>query len=932
MMVTRFVTLAMSFIAGIVLATYCRTPVSGFVLWAAAIAGASLSLMTILREREWKEWPVSFVILAAALCAMPLGYGRAMARIGQFDAGSLPYMLESVATGERVQFRGVISAEPELRGAGQGDLRIRVDKIRLDPDREWISVDPEEVAVRVYAYTETSPATLKRFDRLISPEAYGYRVEVEARYRPVEASRNPGEFDFAAFLAQHNLVARFRSHVYRVDIMEESRGNFLTEIALETKRRFLVTYKQTIRAPASRLVAAATLGTRRAVEGINFRGLEIVDTFRHAGVGHVLAVSGLHVSIVSLLLYTLFRMTGLRASTFAPVLVLFLVLFALLTGARPSSVRAVIMNSVIIVAFSYFHVNLQRATYAGLAISSLIILIGSPIILYSPSFQLSFGAVLSLVLVSPPIERWLSGLRGYALLFAIGWFAILVGLLSHDLAIFLFLPNTLAIVGLLWLLLAVGARLNERHPAFWNIGLERVPMVLRMFISAQLAIQFGMMLPLSAWFFGQFPVAGVFVNLLAIPAIGVLVQLGILTGLVALIPVIGVALAMPLGAAVTIVGQFFFWLAWAGATAFPFPATPRPPLSWMIGYYAVLGGVLLISNSRSTVQGILYRAWPALHRRSTVTNLAIVVPLLLVCLPLLNFIKTPDRTKVVVCMAAGRYPTIAAVSQHGRTVAINAGDTFTGERLVFSVVRSMGGTAIDAAIVASSSPDAGTAGLVGLGERMQVRACYLPVVPASPDTLLDEIGDSYLAQQAAAGRHWATSYESSYRQLAEFAGEKGIPLRPITSGMLYEWQDLDINVLSFPDELPARFVASAKTARLSMTTRGFRWLIITDGVSPGVGKDVRPPYDVVVLPDFSSRRSYFRVINEVVEAAQPAVVIVSGKMEPENFDFNAWARKHRTFSMFRTFRDGAIIARFPEADRMQLRGYTSGRVVVVKSR
>ena len=67
-----------------------------------------------------------------------------------------------------------------------------------------------------------------------------------------------------------------------------------------------------------------------------------------------------------------------------------------------------------------------------------------------------------------------------------------------------------------------------------------------MFLSAQLAIQFGMMLPLSAWFFGQFPIAGVFVNLLAIPAIGILVQLGMLTGLVGLIPVVGNVLAMPL--------------------------------------------------------------------------------------------------------------------------------------------------------------------------------------------------------------------------------------------------------------------------------------------------------------------------------------------------------------------------------------------------
>ena len=74
------------------------------------------------------------------------------------------------------------------------------------------------------------------------------------------------------------------------------------------------------------------------------------------------------------------------------------------------------------------------------------------------------------------------------------------------------------------------------------------------------------------------------------------------------------------------------------------------------------------------------------------------------------------------------------------------------------------------------------------------------------------------------------------------------------------------------------------------------------------------------------------MIDEVVAAAQPAVVIVSGTMEPENFDFSAWVRKHEGVTLLRTVRDGAIIATFPEAARMELKGYNSGRIVAVKPR
>ena len=78
---------------------------------------------------------------------------------------------------------------------------------------------------------------------------------------------------------------------------------------------------------------------------------------------------------------------------------------------------------VVVLAFAYLRFDLRRATYIGLALASLLILFFSPLILYSPSFLLSFGALLSLVLITRTLDRWLCRLRGFACLFAAGWFA-----------------------------------------------------------------------------------------------------------------------------------------------------------------------------------------------------------------------------------------------------------------------------------------------------------------------------------------------------------------------------------------------------------------------------------------------------------------------------------------------------------------------------
>lgn len=625
----------------------------------------------------------------------------------------------------------------------------------------------------------------------------------------------------------------------------------------------------------------------------------------------------------------------MRPRVFAPILIACLILFALLTGARPSSVRAVVMNSVILIAFAYFRYGLREATYIGLSLSALGILLVNPLILFAPSFLLSFGAVTSLVLIAGNLDRWIRLLRGFSLFFFAFWCAGIIALASLSLPSFLSSRNCLGMLGALWLLIKAGNVLNRRFPGAWSIGMERVPAILRMLISAQIAIQVGMMVPLSAWFFGQFPVVGVLVNLFAIPAIGVLVQLGMMVGLLGLVPVIGPYLALPFGAADSLVGEFFFRIAHAGATAFPFPAMPKPTLGWMAAYYITVGAVLIGARCSVHIQGWLYRlaSNPLGRRVSQGATWALAAGLFL--LPVTRLLDSAPQCEAVTCLAAGRNPLIAITFSDGEAIVVNGGDRMDGGRLLFEIMRMQGATVVDTAVLCGPQPEAGNEGLAALAEKVRIRTCYAPFAPENPADYLDAIGDPYLRDDERRGEPFVERYVTAYTSLVEALTKQGTAVHQLPSQTVVGRGDVQLEILPPPAKLPSRYVSSALTRLVHADIRGVHWLIVSDS-DPDALRDALASRDsscdILVLPDHSSRGSSFhRLIDTAVELTSPRVVVLSGERTPSRFDPDKWAREHGTFVFFNTARDGAVMASFPAEDTTQLTGFLSRKTVLLMS-
>lgn len=144
---------------------------------------------------------------------------------------------------------------------------------------------------------------------------------------------------------------------------------------------------------AAPFAKALLLGDR---EDISY---EINTAFKVSGISHIIAVSGLHVSILFGLIYTLMAKRRVLSCLIGiPILLL----FAAVVGFTPSVTRACVMQSLMLIAMTFDH---EYDAKTALAFAVLVMLIANPMAILSVSLQLSVGSVLGILLFSERVRN-----------------------------------------------------------------------------------------------------------------------------------------------------------------------------------------------------------------------------------------------------------------------------------------------------------------------------------------------------------------------------------------------------------------------------------------------------------------------------------------------------------------------------------------------
>ena len=125
---------------------------------------------------------------------------------------------------------------------------------------------------------------------------------------------------------------------------------------------------------------------------------EITTSLSHSGLAHLTSISGLHVSMVLVTLMLLLKRMGLTRKKAAWITGVAAILYVLMVGARIPTLRAALMTFVILGA--YF-AERRIDSLNSLALAAIVLLLLYPGELFLPSFQLSFMAVFTLLLISP---------------------------------------------------------------------------------------------------------------------------------------------------------------------------------------------------------------------------------------------------------------------------------------------------------------------------------------------------------------------------------------------------------------------------------------------------------------------------------------------------------------------------------------------------
>ena len=356
----------------------------------------------------------------------------------------------------------------------------------------------------------------------------GETIELYGSIKLYHKATNPGEFNLRFYYAIQGLDG----YVDEANIISHNRKQEYIQEKLCHKRYSAATVlNQILPSREAGVMKAILLGMKSEMNQ------EQKDLYRRSGIAHILAISGLHISLIGMGIYGLLRKTVLPSWIAAAICILLLLLYGIMTGMSSSAFRAIIMFSLKVIA------DCRGRTYdmpSGMAFAASLLLLKKPMYIYDCGFLLSFCAILGCACIYPVLSQ---------------------------------------------LLLPKYNRPGIKHPKIRNI-VRAVLQSLMFSASIQLAT-----LPVILYFYYEVPLLSVFMNLCIIPLMSIVMILGISGLLVGIISIpTGIYLIFPIRIIFTFFDHVCNITDYIPGTVL---ITGRPE-GWQIAAYYLLISVLLI--------------------------------------------------------------------------------------------------------------------------------------------------------------------------------------------------------------------------------------------------------------------------------------------------------------------------------------------------
>ena len=368
----------------------------------------------------------------------------------------------------------------------------------------------------------------------------GSLILVSGKLEEVPEPGNPGEFDSRQYYAcRHIYYVMKKGKVEKQSRNHSAYGQFL----IGMKQKFAGILEKVCGNEAGAF-EAIVLGDKSNLD------VELKMRYQMAGIIHILAISGLHISLLGMGLYNILKKIGLGIRPAGLLVLVIMLQYGLMTGGTVSTMRAVCMFLLSVGA------KIAGRIYdmpTGMAASAILILVENPAYLLDGGFLMSFGSVIGIGCVWPLITEVMDREEKSQ------W-------KTEDKGVRVLLEST-------------GKSLWKSFLASGTVLLTTLPVVL--------------------WFYGEVSVLGIFLNLLVLPTVGVVLGSGTAGALMGLFSDRGAFLTVIPGR--IILKGYEFLAALAGKLPFCTWVGGKPQVWQIVGYYVILAVAVWIYRRAAQV-------------------------------------------------------------------------------------------------------------------------------------------------------------------------------------------------------------------------------------------------------------------------------------------------------------------------------------------
>ena len=228
---------------------------------------------------------------------------------------------------------------------------------------------------------------------------YGDKILIHKNIQTIKNSGNPGSFNYQRY-------ASFQQLFHTIFLKEkdwvktnERQVSWFKQFIFSAREKILDILKKNIGDNKDELGIAEAL----LIGYTNDLDNDLVQAYSNTGVVHVIAISGMHLGLIYVMLVWVFgKLPFIKKSKIIQVVLILscLWLFSLLTGASASVLRSAVMFSCIAIGKNFFK---QASIFNSLAASAFILLCYNPYYLWDVGFQLSYLAVIGIIIFQKPI-------------------------------------------------------------------------------------------------------------------------------------------------------------------------------------------------------------------------------------------------------------------------------------------------------------------------------------------------------------------------------------------------------------------------------------------------------------------------------------------------------------------------------------------------